>query len=182
MFSIRKFVAYTGGAAGVAATIALASTAQAGIAAAPSTRLVGEEPVSASVDTNVLAPSVTLSPACSSAVQALKSAITADATEDQQERSMAMTDADAADPSEDSKEIARFHTLFATIRTACAPALPTTTVRHTFAPSAQCSAAIQAVKNLWAQGRPTTQAQWTNLFTLMKAARTACGWTWSDPR
>jgi|SRR5689334_16473457 hypothetical protein len=172
MISIRKFVGYTGAAAGIAA-IFMAVSAQTGFAATRSF-----EPAQQTI-TQLGTPS----PACTAAIQSIKDAAAADASEDATERAVAKTNPDlAADQSEDSTERAGFISLFGAARTACAPAA-VTPVTTKFTPSSACTSAIQALKAAWAQGRPTTKAQWTQLQSLMQAARAACGgWTDRDAR
>lgn len=175
MDSIRKFV-IGAGTAGLLAAGALLLFAQVGSAA---TRTFDEGPATSQVTT----PSA----ACTAAIQAIKDAVAADRTEDAAERAVAKTEGtEAADRAEDAAERAGFIALFKAARTACAPTA-TNPVVHTFTPSAACSAAIQALKAAWAQGRPTTKAQWEQLMSLFQAARTACGftrtattgWSWS---
>jgi len=167
MISIRKFVGYTGAAAGIAAAIALAMASQAVVAAAPTSR-VGDQPA-----TMQSAPSAE----CTAAIQTIKTAAINDSKEDASERSIAKTNPDeATDVSEDGDELANFKTLFGIARSACAPAAETAPKVSTFTPSAQCTSALQALEAAWAHGRPTTQAQWSNLQSLAQAVRAACGW------
>ncbi|HKC19578.1 MAG TPA: hypothetical protein VKE27_08090, partial [Candidatus Dormibacteraeota bacterium] len=76
--------------------------------------------------------------------------------------------------------------LWTDARATCAPAvtsLPGSTQSFSKpALSSQCASAIAALKAAWAQGRPTTPAQWQNLQSLAQAVRTACGLTWSGGR
>lgn len=171
MFVIRKFVVGTG-AAGLLAAGALLLFAQ---SAAAETRSFdgGASPVQETT--------ATPSAACTSAIQAIKDAVVADRSEDLAEWHAAKAGGadveDAADQSEDTAERASFASLFSAARTACAPAAPaavTTTLK-----SPACTAAVQALKAAWAQGRPTTRAQWQQFASLFQAVRTACGFTWS---
>jgi hypothetical protein len=172
MSVIRKFVGYTGAAAGIGAAIAIAMSSQTGLAAAPANR-VQEEPT---------APQLTLSAACTAAIDAIKADFRADASEDNAERQAVRTDPTAAEaPGEDAGEVANLEALFSAARTACAPAA-TNPAFTKFTPSAQCTAAIAALKAAWMQGRPTTQSQWQNLQALAQAVRTACGAAWSRDR
>src|SRR5689334_5774353 len=175
MFVIRKFVGYTGAAAGIGAAIAIAMSSQTGLAAAPTNRV--QEPALSQF---------TPSAACTAAIDAIKAAFREDAAEDNAERLAARTDPTAAEtPGEDAGEVANLKALFGAARTACAPAVAAPTAERTetkFTLSAQCTAAITALKAAWAQGRPTTQSQWQNLQTLAQAVRTACGWGWSGER
>lgn len=175
MFVIRKFVGYTGAAAGIGAAIAIAMSSHTGLAAAPANRV--QEPA---------VSEFTPSAACTAAIDAIKAAFRADASEDNAERLAVRTDPAAAEaPGEDADEVANVKALFSAARTACAlvGTTPTTSPAFTgFTPSAQCTAAITALKAAWMQGRPTTQSQWQNLQTLAQAVRSACGWSWSGDR
>ena len=163
MLLIRKFVVGAG-TAGLLAGAAVLLLAQTGTAA---TRSFDESPATT--------PLTTPSAACTAAIRAIKDAVGADRTEDAAERAVAKTEGtQAADRTEDSAERATFLALFKAARTACAPTV-TTPVVHTFTPSAACTSALQALKAAWAQGRPTTKAQWEQLMSLFQAARTACG-------
>lgn len=176
MISIRKFVGYTGAAAGICGMLVLATPTTAEFAAAPSMR-----PIDGVVVTHDTAsPPTALSAGCTAALQSLKTSAAGDRTEDAAERSLTMTDADAVDRSEDATERASRQSLFASIHSACAPAKTASgsTVRST--PSAACTSAISALKAAWQQGRPRTAAQWQRLFTLIKAARSACGGMFTD--
>ena len=175
MFVIRKFVGYTGAAAGIGAAVAIAMSSQTGLAAAPTNR--------------ALEPAVsqfTPSAACTAAIDGIKAAFRADAAEDNAERQAARSDPTAAEtPGEDAAEVANLKALFGAARTACAPAVAAPTTEQTepkFTLSAQCTAAIAAFKAAWAQGRPTTLSQWQHLQALALAVRTACGWSWSGER
>lgn len=179
MSVIRKFVGYTGAAAGIGAALALALSSQTGYAAAAP---MDRSPQPAGFE---FAPSA----ACKTAVDAIKAWFVSDAAEDNSERAAVRTDPTAVEtPGEDSGELATLQGLFADARTACAPAVTSTTPRTTEPTftkptlSAQCKAAITALKAAWAAGRPTTQAQWQNLMTLGQNVRTACGFTWTRER
>ena len=173
MKSIRKFVVGAG-SAGLLAAAALLLFAQTGVAA---TRSFDGRPTTSQA---------TLTAACTAAIQAIKDAVVADRSEDAAERAVAKTEGtEAADRPEDAAERANFISLFKAARTACAPTTVTKPVERTFTPSPACTSAIQAVKAFWAQGRPTTMAQWQQLQSLVQAARAACGFTtasWSWDR
>ena len=175
MFVIRKFVGYTGAAAGIGAAIAIAMSSQTGMAAAPANRV--QEPA---------VSEFTPSAACTAAIDAIKADFRADASEDTAERQAARTDPTAAEtPGEDAAELANLKALFGAARTACAPAVTTPRTSPAFTrltPPAQCTNAIAALKAASMQGRPTTQSQWQNLQALAQAVRTACGWSWSPDR
>ena len=171
MLVIRKFVGYTGAAAAVGVAIALAMSTQSGLAAAPSNRM--DEPEA----------NFTPSPACTAAINAIKTAFRADAAEDNAERMAARANPTAPEVAgEDATELANFRALFSAAHTACAPAVTTPTPEPKFTPSAQCTAAIAALKAAWMQGRPTTMTQWQHLQALALAARSACGFGFRDER
>jgi hypothetical protein len=177
MISIRKFVGYTGAAAGIAAALTLATAGQTGMAAAPVDR-VSDQPAPAGL---------ALSPACTAALQAIKSAWMADSSEDASERAIARINPDVATgPNEDAAEIANFKSLFSAARVACLPAVTSSStsapIHQVLTLSPACTAAIQALKAAWIQGRPTTPVQWQQLQTLVQAVRTACGWSWTGGR
>jgi hypothetical protein len=165
MLSIRKFVVGAG-TAGLLAAGALLLFAQTGTAA---TRSFDEGPPTSQA--------ISVSPACTAAIQSIKAAVAADRTEDAAERAVAKTEGvGATDQAEDASERANFISLFKAARTACAPA-PAKPIERTFTSSAACTSAVQALKAAWAKGRPTTLAQWQQLQSLFQAARTACGLT-----
>ena len=176
MSVIRKFVGYTGAAAGIGAALALALSSQTGYAAAAP---VNRSPQPAGFE-------FTPTAACTTAVNAIKAWFVSDAAEDNSERAAISLDPTAGEtPGEDSTELATLHGLFATARTACAPAVTSPTTEPTFTKptlSAQCTSAIATLKAAWAAGRPTTQAQWQNLMTLAQNVRTVCGFTWTGER
>ena len=172
MFVIRKFVGYTGAAAGIGALVALALSSQTGLAAAP----IDRSPQPAGFD-------FTPSAACTAAVDAIKAWFANDAAEDNSERQAVRADPTAAEaPGEDAAEVAVVQGLFANARAACVPAVTSTSTITTFTKptlSPQCTSAIAALKAAWAAGRPTTPAQWQNLMTLARNVRIACGFSWS---
>lgn len=175
MSVIRKFVGYTGAAAGIGAALALALSSQTGQAAAPMDR--SPQPTGFEL---------TPSAACTSAVQAIRTWFANDAAEDNAERMAVRADPTATEtPGEDAAEAAELQGLLANARTACAPAVTSTSTFPTFtkpALTSQCTSAIAALKAAWAAGRPTTQAQWQNLMTLAQSVRNACGFTWLGTR
>jgi NAD(P)-dependent dehydrogenase (short-subunit alcohol dehydrogenase family) len=175
MFVIRKFVGYTGAAAGLGAALALAFSSQTGQAAAP----IDRSPQPAGL-------AFTPSGPCADALAAIKAWFVADRLEDNAARMALATDQAAAETADQQAvEVAALRVLFTNARTACAPAVTSTTTTPTFAKpaiSGPCASAISALKAAWAQGRPTTMAQWQNLQTLAQAVRTTCGFTWSGER
>ena len=197
MLEIRKFVGYGTAAAGVGLAMAL-SLAQPAQATGAGALAPASSPasVSASVSGVFTAPSAQ----CTAALSAIGSAWKADATEDQSERAAARANPDmAGDANEDQAEYSAFKALFVAARAACSPAKPRTAetgepVRP--APSAQCTAARDAVKAEIAKiqaGAATEgategtaadltqdRADMAQLFTLMKAAAQACGFTRTD--
>ena len=178
MISIRKFVGYAKVVAVVGALLTLAVSTETAAA-----RSMEGAPASSGVAaTSTFISHLNLSPACTAALDTLKTAFVNDRQEDAEER----LNPDAAnDPAEDAAEIANFKSLFANVRSACAADIaalrkPTTTAR-TFTKSAACTAAIESFKayarSLWQQGTRPTDAQVAHLKQLGQAARTACGWT-----
>lgn len=195
MLEIRKFVGYGAAAAGIglAMALSLAQPAQgsgAGVLAPDSSPASG----SASESGVFTAPSAQ----CAAALGAIGSAWKADASEDQSERAAARANPDmAVDPSEDQAEFAAFKALFVAARTECSPtpkpASFETGEPSRPAPSVQCTAAQDALKAEITSIRAaaTTEgategtaadltqdrSDMTQLFTLMKAAAQACGFT-----
>lgn len=162
MISIRKFVVGAGMAAGIFALSASAMAVQA--------REASSTPVPTQTAANF-----TPSPACTAAINAIKTAAANDRSEDLAERNIARTvGIDAVDQPEDASERAGFVALFKSARSACFPAGTTTNFTpKTFTKSPACTAALQALKAAWMQHETFQQLQ-----ALGAAARTACGWTW----
>src|SRR5260370_33742478 len=107
MFVIRKFVGYTGAAAGIGAAIAIAMSSQTGVAAAPTNR--AQEPA---------VSQFTPGAACTAAIGAIRATFRADAVEDNSERQAARTDATAAaTPGEDAGAGANLEDGFGSART-----------------------------------------------------------------
>jgi hypothetical protein len=117
-----------------------------------------------------------LSPACTSAIQAIKTAFADDRAEDVAERAnAAQAGADpAADAEEDKAERAAVKALWVAARDACAPQIATITTAPV-APTAACLAAKQAVKDAWAR------KDYAALKSLWTSLKTACGFSsnWS---
>ena len=145
MFGIRKFVGYTGAAAGIGTALALALSSQTGYAAAApvdrSPQLAGFE--------------FTPTAACTAAVNQIKAWFVSDTSEDNAERAAVRADPTATEtPGEDSAEVTVLRGLFANARTECAPAVTTTEPAFTKPTlSALCTAAIAVLKAAWAAGR-----------------------------
>jgi hypothetical protein len=180
MISIRKFV---GVAAGITVAVMMALATQTAAAHESSGWLADAPAVTHETHTTVA-----LSPECTAAIQAIRTAFANDRTEDVAERAQASLEPDsAADQAEDAAEIANFRSLFAAARTACAASISAAIKSHTaitLTRSAQCTAAVQALKaelkSIWTQGTRPTSAQWAQVKTLSAAARAACGWSgWS---
>ena len=113
----------------------------------------------------------TLSPACTAAIQAIKTAFADDRAEDAAEKAnAALAGSDpAADVEEDKPERAAMKTLWVAARNACAPqavARPAAAV-----PTAACLAAKQAVKDAWAR------KDYAALRSLWSTLKTACGFS-----
>jgi hypothetical protein len=179
MISIRKFVGYAKVMAVAGALLMLAVFTE--TAAARSMEAAPDGAAAATTSTFI--SHLNLSPACTAALDTLKTAFVNDRQEDADERLNPDT---ASDPAEDAAEVAHFKALFATVRAACAAdvaALRKPTATRTVTKSAACTSAVQAFKtyagSLWRQGTRPTEAQVAHLKQLGQAARTACGWTWS---
>lgn len=174
--SIRKSVALSRVAAGFGAALAIALTAQTAVAR-DADSVVGSTPATELTH-------VTLSPACTAAIAALKTALHNDRQEDMLERAEARANpALATDAAEDAAEHAAFRPLFDAVRSACFPAIagaPTKPAPTTTTLSGACASALQAwkaaVKAIWAQGTRPTAAQTAQVQALGMAAKTACGW------
>jgi hypothetical protein len=112
----------------------------------------------------------TLSPECTAALKAIKTAHDQDKSEDAIERASAAAGADpAADVQEDKDERAARAALWVTARTACAPQLATRVAPP--APTAACTAAKAAVKAVWQRkDYAAVRSLWTTL-------KTACGFS-----
>jgi hypothetical protein len=135
---------------------------------------------------------VTPSAACTSARQALDAARAKDKDEDTAERAAATSDPNfkTTDAAEDKAELAALKPLVDAVRTACGFTRP--------APSAQCTAAIQAAKAAFAKDQAEDaaekaagtegtaadeaedKAEWAQLGTLWGSIRTACGFPTFD--
>jgi len=167
MHSIRKFVGRGTLAIGLAAMLALALAVQTGQAAkgARPTSLTGVV-LPRSHELADLLPqhstTVTLSPQCTAAVNALKAAFANDRAEDNLEYANATPDTETgADATEDANEAAALKPLFTAAATACggalhkveAPPVPKTPA---------CAAAWSALKAALVQDRAEDQAEWTN--------------------
>ena len=179
MIAIRKFVGYAKVMAGIGAALMLAVSPE--TAAARSMESAPD--VAPAATTSTFISHLDLSPACTAALDTLKTAFVNDRQEDADER---LNPDAASDPAEDAAEIAHFKALFADVRAACAAdvaAIRKPAATRTLTKSAACTSAVQAFKtyarSLWLQGTRPTAAQVTHLKQLGQAARTACGWTWS---
>ena len=135
---------------------------------------------------------VTPSAACTSARQALAAAVAKDKAEDAAERAAAASDPNfkTTDAAEDKAEMAAMKPLIDAVRTACGLTRP--------APSAQCTAALQAAKAAFAADRAEDaaekaagtegtaadeaedKAERAQLGALWNSIRTACGFPTFD--
>lgn len=116
----------------------------------------------------------TLSPACTAALQAIKTAFADDRAEDAAEKAnAALAGSDpAADVEEDKAERAAMKALWVAARTACAPqAVTRPAPPAAAAPTAACLAAKQAVKDAWAR------KDYAALKSLLSTLKTACGFS-----
>lgn len=167
MHSIRKFVGRWTLAIGLAALLAMAvsvQTGQAAKSARPTSLAHAVLPRSHEL-ANLLPQhiaTVTPSPQCTAAVNALKAALTNDRAEDNLEYANATPDTETgADTTEDANEAAALKPLFTAASTACggalhkvqAPPVPKTPA---------CAAAWQALKVALVQDRTEDQAEWTS--------------------
>ena len=115
----------------------------------------------------------TLSPACTTALQAIKTAFADDRAEDAAEKANPSTDP-AADVAEDAAERAAMKALWVAARNACAGQAvtrPAAGAPAAGAPTAACLAAKQAVKDAFAR---KDYGALTSLWTSLK---TACGFS-----
>jgi hypothetical protein len=115
---------------------------------------------------------VTVSPACTAAIDKIKAAFADDRTEDVAEKADATLSVpnSAADLEEDTSEKAATKGLWVSARNACAPQAATKPAGAA-APSAACLSAKAAVKDAWARkDYATLKSLWTTL-------KTACGFS-----
>ena len=135
---------------------------------------------------------VTPSAACTSARQALAAAVAKDKAEDAAERAAAASDPNfkTTDAAEDKAEMAAMKPLIDAVRTACGLTRP--------APSAQCTAALQAARAAFARDRAEDaaekaagtegtagdeaedKAERAQMAALWNSIRTACGFPTFD--
>jgi hypothetical protein len=115
---------------------------------------------------------VTLSPACTAAIDKIKAAFADDRAEDVAEKADAALSApnSAADMEEDKTERAAIKALWVSARNACAP-LAATKPAGAAAPSAACLSAKAAVKDAW------VRKDYAALKSLWTTLKTACGFS-----
>lgn len=175
MRGIRKFVGGVRVAAGLGVAVALALSVQ-----TASAHVVGS-PAGAPV-ANTVSPS----PDCLAALQAIRDALVADRQEDSDELQNPNPSGEAV---EDSAEAGQFAPLISNLRTACATVIAAIKAQAsvpatTTTPPSACVSAVQAWKafarSLWLQRTPPTAAQQVQLRTLTQAVRSACGLNWGD--
>ena len=208
MHSIRKFVGRGTIALTLATLVALAVAVQSGQAARGTSAGMRSSAV-ASMQLNAdahadlarqEAAESAPSPACVAAVNAVKSALASDRSEDNLETANAAPDTETgAEQTEDTNEAAALKPLFAAVATACGPLVgekERETVRPSTPPTpptAQCTAAIQALKAAFAQQRAQAMAEFTSgtegtaadmsedqaakaqIVSLFSAVKAACG-------
>jgi hypothetical protein len=178
----------------VAATANGSHQTQATLAAGIDAREGAVLPLSTAITKVAAKPrsAVTPSAACTSARQALDAARAKDKDEDTAERAAATSDPNftTTDAAEDKAEMAALKPLIDAVRTACGLTRP--------APSAQCTAALQAAKAAFAKDRDEDaaekaagtegtapdeaedKAERAQLGTLWNSIRTACGFATFD--
>jgi hypothetical protein len=115
---------------------------------------------------------VTLSPACTAAIDKIKAAFADDRAEDVAEKADATLSApnSAADVEEDKTEKAATKALWVSARNTCAPQAATKPAGAA-APSAACLSAKAAVKDAWAR------KDYAALKSLWTTLKTACGFS-----
>ena len=173
MNSIRKLLAVGTGTVGLAAVVAFA-LAPMTVTAEDSHHWEMWRAAALSVK-SANPTAVTLSPACTAALQTIKAAHDQDRIEDAQERvaaAQAGTDP-AADVQEDKDELAARAALWVKARDACAPQLATKIAPPASGAtqSAACLAAIQQVKAAWARN------DYAAVRSLWTTVKTACGFS-----
>lgn len=178
----------------VAATANSSHQASARLAAGIDVHNGGVLPLSTAINKVAAKPrsAVTPSAACTSARQALDAARARDKAEDAAERAAAASDPNfkTTDAAEDKAEMAALKPLLDAVRTACGFTKP--------APSAQCTAAIQAAKAAFAKDQAEDaaekaagtegtaadeaedKAERAQLGALWNSIRTACGFATFD--
>ena len=172
MISIRKLMAVGTGSIALCAVAAFA-LAPLTVFAHGSDRWEGWKGAVLSV--NSTSPTaVTLTPACTAALDKIRAAFADDRTEDAAEKADAALSApnSAADVEEDKAEKAAIKELWAQTRAACAGQTVTKPAPAAgVAPSAACLAAKQAVKDAWAhKDKAAMKSAWSSL-------KTACGFS-----
>lgn len=208
MHSIRKFVGRGTIALALAALVALAVAVQSGQAARSTSADTRQSVVATSVQLNAdpvadlpreTVADATPSAACVAAANAVKTALASDRTEDTLESANATPDTETgAEQTEDTNEAAALKPLLSAVAAACGPFVgekhetvkPSTTRTP---PTAQCAAAIQALKAAFAQQRAQAMAEFTSgtegtaadmsedqaakaqIVSLFSAVKAACG-------
>ena len=178
----------------VVATANSSHTTQATLAAGIDAHSGAVLPLSTVVTKVAVKPKSVVTPtaACTSARQALAAAVAKDKAEDAAERAAGASDPNfkTTDAAEDRAEMAALKPLLDAVRTACGLTRP--------APSAQCTAAIQAAKAAFAKDQAEDaaekaagtegtaadeaedKAEWAARNALWGSIRTACGFATFD--
>ena len=178
----------------VAATANSSHQAQATLATGIDVHNGAVLPLSTAIKKVAVKPKLAVTPtaACTSARQALNAALAKDKAEDAAERAAAASDPNfkTTDAAEDKAEMAALKPLLDAVRTACGLTRP--------APSAQCTAALQAAKAAFAKDRAEDaaekaagtegsaadeaedKAERAQLGILWNSIRTACGFATFD--
>ncbi len=171
MISIRKLLAVGTGSVALCAVVAFA-LAPMTVFAEGTHRWEIWRGVALSVKTSTPA-ALTLSPACTAAIDKIKAAFADDRTEDVAEKADAALSApnSGADLEEDKTERAAIKALWVSARDACAPQAITRPSAGGAAPSAACVAAKQAVKDAFAR------KDYDALKSLWSTLKTSCGFS-----
>jgi len=173
MISIRKLMTVGTGSIALCAVAAFALAPMTVFAEGSHRWEIWRGPV---LSVKSVTPSVaTLSPACTAAIEKIKTAFADDRAEDAAEKADAALSAanSAADLEEDKAERAAIKALWVAARDACAgQAAPKPVTRPALpAPTAACLAAKQAVKDAWAR------KDFAALKSLFSSLKTACGFS-----
>jgi hypothetical protein len=170
MISIRKLMAVGTGSVALCAVAAFALAPMTVFAEGTHRWEIWRGSVLSVKTTNPAA--VTLSPACTAAIDKIKAAFADDRTEDVAEKADATLSApnSAADLDEDTSEKAARKALWVSARNACAPQAATKPAGAA-APSPACLSAKAAVKDAWAR------KDYAALKSLWTTLKTACGFS-----
>jgi hypothetical protein len=173
MISIRKLMTVGTGSIALCAIAAFALAPMTVFAEGSHRLEIWRDPV---LGVKSAAPTVaTLSPACTAAIEKVKTSFADDRAEDAAEKADAALSAanSAADVEEDRAERAAIKALWVAARDACAGQAASKPVTRPAAPAptAACSAAKQAVEDAWAR------KDFAALKSLLSSLKTACGFS-----